>query len=353
MSYFEKAKETFANLKNKDDLIILAIESSCDETACAVLKGKEILSNVISSQIEIHKLYGGVVPEIASRNHTLAIDKVVKQALSESGKTLEQIDAIAVTYGAGLLGALIVGVSYAKALAYATEKPLIAVNHIKGHIAVNYVEDLTLTPEYVCLIASGGHTAIVYVKDYDDIEVLGSTTDDAAGEAFDKVARVLGLSYPGGPQIEKLAMQGKDCVEMPTPFKNCTHYNFSYSGLKTAVINYVRKKENKGEEYNKSDVAKSFEERATQMMCDNAIRAARNKGVDKLVVAGGVGANKTLRKKLAQEAEKYNIKLYYPKISLCTDNAVMIAAQAFCLTRMGKGLADINLDANADLKPFE
>lgn len=353
MSYIDIAKEKFAKLQNKEDILILAIESSCDETACAVLKGKEILSNVISSQIEIHKLYGGVVPEIASRNHTLAIDNVVKQALNEGGKTLEEIDAVAVTYGAGLLGALIVGVSYAKALAYALQKPLIAVNHIKGHIAVNYVEDLALTPEYICLIASGGHTAVVHVKDYDDIEVLGSTTDDAAGEAFDKVARVLGLSYPGGPQIEKLAMQGADCVPLPTPFKNCTHYNFSYSGLKTAVINYVRKKEVKGEEYNKSDVAKSFEEKATQMMCDNAIRAARNKGIKKLVVAGGVGANKTLRKKLEQEAEKYNIQLYYPKISLCTDNAVMIASQAYCLIKMGKGLADIDLDANADLKPFE
>ncbi|MEG1646913.1 MAG: tRNA (adenosine(37)-N6)-threonylcarbamoyltransferase complex transferase subunit TsaD, partial [Clostridia bacterium] len=295
MDYYDLAVEKLNKLKDKKDVIILAIESSCDETACAITKDREVLANIIASQIEIHKRFGGVVPEIASRNHTLAVKTIVVEALEKAKLTLDDIDCFAVTYGAGLLGALLVGVSYAKALAYATKKPLLAVNHIRGHICANYIADTTLQPPFACLIASGGHTAISIVKSYEDIEIVGSTQDDACGEAFDKVARVLGLPYPGGPQIEKLAKLGKPSIQMPMPYKNQGHYNFSYSGLKTAVINYVHKKTQNGEEICKEDVACSFQERALDMIVSNAVRACLNYNIKKLAIAGGVGANQRLK----------------------------------------------------------
>lgn len=350
MKYLQRANEKLKSLKDKQGLVVLAIESSCDETACAVTRDRVVLANVIASQIEIHKRFGGVVPEIASRNHTLAIDNVVRQALSDADMTFEDIDCIAVTYGAGLLGALLVGVSYAKALAYALDKPLIAVNHIKGHVAANYLAKPDLEPPFVCLIASGGHTAVTYVKSLTEIEILGSTQDDACGEAFDKVARVLGLPYPGGPQVQKLAEQGKPVIEMPTPLKDKHTYDFSYSGIKTAVINYVHNKEQKGEEYSKADLACSFQEKATDIMVNNAIACAVDKGVKTLVIAGGVGSNQVLRAKMKTRAEEKGIEVFYPPLGLCTDNAAMIASQAYNMIRCGCEASDISLDANANVK---
>lgn len=348
--YRIKSQKRLDALKTQERVKILAIESSCDETACAVLENRAILSNVIASQIEIHKRFGGVVPEIASRNHTMAIKPVVAQALEQSGCALADIDAIAVTYGAGLLGALLIGVSYAKALAYAAQKPLIAVNHIKGHIAANYLADPTLKPPYVCLIASGGHTAVAYVAGYDEIEIMGSTQDDACGEAFDKAARVLGLEYPGGPQIQSLAKEGKPTLDLPTPFKGKDTYDFSYSGLKTAVINYVHNKQMKGEEFSRADVAASFQEKATDLMVGNAVRAAQAKGVDTVVIAGGVGANLRLREKMVDAAGRHGLIVKYPPLGLCTDNAAMIGSHAYNLIRMGARACDLDLDADADVR---
>ena len=269
MEYIDIANGKLDEIRQREGIVILAIESSCDETAVAITKGRQLLANAIASQIDIHKRFGGVVPEIASRNHTLAIDGVMKEALKQADMTLDDIDCIAVTYGAGLLGALLVGVSYAKALAYATGKPLIAVNHIKGHIAANYLAKPDLEPPYLCLIASGGHTTIAYVKSLTEVEIKGTTQDDACGEAFDKVARVLGLPYPGGPQIEKLAKEGRPTIELPTPYKDKDTYDFSYSGIKTAVINYAHKKEQKGEEPERADLACSFQEKVTDIMVNN------------------------------------------------------------------------------------
>lgn len=349
MSYLEIAKEKYSQLKDKEIVTILAIESSCDETACAVLENRDVLSNVIASQIDIHKRFGGVVPEIASRNHTMAIDSVVKKALDDANKTFDDIDCIAVTYGAGLLGALLVGVSYAKGLAYALKKPLIGVNHIRGHIAANYVADKTLEPPYVCLIASGGHTAIAYVSSYENIEIMGTTQDDACGEAFDKVARVLNLEYPGGPQIQKLAESGENNIKLPTPLKDSKTYDFSFSGIKTAVINYVHKLSQQSKEVNGPDLACSFQEKVTDIMVNNTIMCAKDKGCNKVVIAGGVGSNKVLREKMQNKAKKNSIKLYYPPLGLCTDNAVMIASEAYNLVRLQKGLFDIDLDAKSNL----
>lgn len=347
--YDNEAKAALAQIAKKDKITILAIESSCDETAAAVLSNRDVLSNIIASQVDIHKRFGGVVPEIASRNHSLAVKNVVEQAVEQSGLQLCDIDCIAVTYGAGLLGALLVGVSYAKALAYALKKPLIAVNHIKGHIAVNYVASKDLKPPYVGLIASGGHTAILKVKDYLDFEVLGETQDDAAGEAFDKVARVLGLPYPGGPCIEKLAKEGVANIKLPIPLKKQLGYDFSYSGLKTAVINYVNSAKQRGDNICAADIAASFQDVATDMMVDNAVRAAIDTKIDTIVVAGGVGANTQLRQKLEEKAEKFNIKVFYPPVSLCTDNAVMIAAAAYFMIKSGKSSQTLALEASANV----
>lgn len=353
MSYITRANEKLDAIRSKEDIVILAIESSCDETAVAVTKGRRLLSNVIASQIDIHKRYGGVVPEIASRNHTLAITNTAKQALEKAEMTLDDVDCIAVTYGAGLLGALLVGVSFAKALAYATDKPLIAVNHIKGHVAANYLAKPDLKPPFLCLIASGGHTTIAYVKSLDEIEIKGTTHDDACGEAFDKVARVLDLPYPGGPQIERLAKEGKPTIELPTPYKDKDTYDFSYSGIKTAVVNYAHKRRQRGEELNRADLACSFQEKVTDIMVNNTIRCAVDMGVDTIVIAGGVGANGVLRAKMQQRADKKNITVFYPPLVLCTDNGAMIASQAYNMIKTGAKASYVSLDANANLKVWE
>lgn len=348
--YEKNCRSQLEKLRDKEDIIILALESSCDETACAITRGRKVLSSVVASQIEIHKRYGGVVPEIASRNHVMAVSQITSQALEEAGIKPDEIDCVAVTYGAGLLGALLVGVSFAKAYAYALKKPLIAVNHIRGHIAANYLAKPDLKPPYICLIASGGHTAVVKVDGLEDIKLLGSTQDDACGEAFDKVARVLGLEYPGGPQIQKLAREGKPAVNLPTPLKNSAGYDFSYSGLKTAVINYVHTKEQKGEEFSKADVARSFQDKAVEIMTDAAVRAAEDSGLKTIVIAGGVAANEKLREVMRQKAEKHGFDVYYPPLSLCTDNAAMIASEAYNLIRSGAEAASLTLEASATVK---
>lgn len=349
MSYFTESQQRIESLRQRDDVILMAIESSCDETAVAVFCGKRLLSNVISSQIEIHKRFGGVVPEIASRNHILAIDNLVKEALDIAGKTLKDIEVIAVTYGAGLLGALLVGVSYAKALAYALNVPIMAIDHIKGHVFANFIEYEDMKTPFLCLLASGGHTEIVEVKSYSDVNILGQTVDDAAGEAFDKVARVLGLPYPGGPQIEACARDGSDCIPMPRPFKGEKHLNFSYSGIKTAVINYVHNTEAKGGTVNKSDVACSFQNAAVNMLVDNAIIAAKRTGYKSIALAGGVGANTALRETLTREANKRGIKVYLPSKKFCTDNASMIGIAAYYAIKEGVGPSDLDLDADPNL----
>lgn len=336
------------NLQYKEGLTILAIESSCDETACAVMRDGVILGESISTQIEIHRLYGGVVPEIASRNHVLSIDAIVKGAIEKAGIELNEIDVIAVTKGAGLLGSLLVGVSYAKGLAYALNKPIIGINHIRGHIAANYLEHPELTTPYVGLIVSGGHSAVALVNSKTHLEIKGTTADDACGEAFDKVARVLGLPYPGGPEIEKLAKEGTPSIPMPhVKMKN--PLDFSYSGLKTAVINYVHNAEQKGIEINKADVACSFQKSAVEMLAEHAVELARAENISSIAMAGGVAANGALRETLTELASKYGIKVYYPSKRLCTDNASMIASEAYVQIRSGADFSDLTLDAHATL----
>lgn len=349
MEYERIAREKLDRLRERDDYLILAFESSCDETAVAVIRGREILANEIDSQIEIHKRFGGVVPEIASRNHILAIDSLVEIALEKAGCTLSDIDVIAVTYGAGLLGALLVGVSYAKSLAYALNKPLVAVDHIKGHVCANFLAHPDLKFPFLCLLASGGHTEVLDVRSYSDMRILGQTADDAAGEAFDKVARVIGLPYPGGPQIERAAKEGKDCIPLPRPFKGEKTYNFSYSGIKTAVINYAHTCAQKGIEINKADVAASFQSRAVGMLIENAVRAAREKGEGTIVIAGGVAANTALREGMEKAAKKHGINVLLPPKYLCTDNAAMIGEAAFFAIKEGIPAARMDLDANPNL----
>lgn len=347
--YEEIAEKKFKELQNKDDYLILAIESSCDETSAAVTRGRDVLSLVIASQIEIHKRFGGVVPEIASRNHVSAISNTVDEALKQANVSLFDISAVAVTYGAGLLGALLVGVSYAKALAYAMNVPLIKVNHVRGHISANYIADKSLEPPYLCLLASGGHTAIVEVTGYDDVKVIGTTQDDAVGEAFDKVARVLGLPYPGGPEIEKLAKDGKPTIDFPKGFHNKNTLDFSYSGLKTSVINYMHTAAQKGEEVNKADVACSFQKSAVGVMTENVEKALLKTGLKTVVIAGGVASNKHLREEMEKVGEKHGVNVIYPPLKLCTDNAAMIGACAYNLIKEGKGRASLDLDASASV----
>lgn len=327
---------------------ILAIESSCDETAAAVVEdGRRVLSDVVASQIEIHRRFGGVVPEIASRNHTLAIDGVVARALDEAKCTKDDIDAVAVTYGAGLLGALLVGVNYAKTLAYAWGKSLYAISHVKGHLAANYIGS-DLEPPYLCLLASGGHTALIEVADYERTVLIGSSRDDAAGEAFDKVARVLGLPYPGGPEIQKLAAEGKPVFRMPLPtFKDEGRISFSYSGLKTFVINLVHNLEQRGEEIPRADIACSFQECAVEQLVSAAVLAAERTGMKKVAVAGGVSANSRLRERFEQEGAKRGWQVYYPSLRYCTDNAAMIGAAAYFAVKSGATPASLDLDAKA------
>lgn len=341
----------FNNLKNKQDLLILAIESSCDETAVSVVKnGREVLSNVIASQIDIHRRFGGVVPEIASRNHLLAISNLYEEALRQANISAEQLDAIAVTYGAGLMGALLVGVNFAKGLSYALKIPLIAVNHVHGHIASNYISHPDLQPPFLCLMVSGGHTAILKVSDYTKFKMLGSTVDDAVGEAFDKVARVLSLPYPGGPEIDKLAKKGENNIKFTVSNSLKSTLKFSFSGIKTAVINYVHNKTQKGENFSPADVARSFQESVTDELVGKVARAMELSKMSKVVVAGGVGANSMLQEKLKAAAEKIGGKAYFPELKYCTDNAAMIGSIAYYYIKKGTGRADLNLTARPTIE---
>lgn len=313
------------------DVFILAIESSCDETAAAVVKnGREVLSNVISSQIDLHTLYGGVVPEIASRKHIEKINQVVEQALTDAHVTWDDITAIAVTYGPGLVGALLVGVSFAKALAFALKKPLIGVHHIEGHISANYIENKELEPPFMCLVVSGGHSHLVKVKDYGEYEILGRTRDDAAGEAFDKVARAIGLGYPGGPKIDKISDEGNpDAIAFPRAKVADNEYDFSFSGLKSSVLNYLNSCEMKGEEVNQADVAASFQKAVVDVLVGHSMDALDKYGFKKFAIAGGVASNKHLRAAMVEACEKKGVTFYHPSPILCTDNAAMIGAAAY------------------------
>lgn len=333
------------------DIFILGIETSCDETSASIVKnGREVVSNVISSQVDLHKKYGGVVPEIASRKHVELIIPVISQALEEAGLTFGEMDGIAVTYGPGLVGALLVGVSAAKALAFTIGKPLIGVNHIEGHIAANYIQHKELEPPFVCLVVSGGHSHIVYVKDYDEYEIMGRTRDDAAGEAFDKVARALGMGYPGGPLIDKAAKLGnREAIHFPRVYFENGNLDFSFSGIKTAVLNYINVQKQKGEGYKIEDVCASFQWAVVEVLVNNLISAAKLKGVSKLALAGGVAANSCLRSEFINAAESNNFKAYYPDLVLCTDNAAMTACSAYY--HLIKGLvSDLYLNAVPALK---
>jgi len=325
---------------------ILAIESSCDETAAAVVEnGTNVLSNIINTQIELHKIYGGVVPEIASRKHIENISEVIDTALKEANTTLSDIDAVAVTYGPGLVGALLVGVSTAKALSYAAKKPLIPVHHIKGHICANFIENPNFKPPFVCLVASGGHSHIVYVRDYNEYEVLARTMDDAAGEAFDKVARVLELGYPGGPKIQALAKEGNpDAIRFPRVNMGKDGFDFSFSGVKTAVINYIHNAQQKNEEINKADVAASFQEAVIDVLSTHLIECAEKKGVSQIALAGGVAANKPLRERVEKKAKEKGFDFCCPRLELCTDNAAMIGCAAFYEAQNGN-FAGLELNA--------
>ncbi len=318
-------------MSEKDDVLILAIESSCDETAAAVVKnGREVLSNVINTQIAIHTEYGGVVPEIASRKHIENINPVIRKALEDAGVTLDDIDAIGVTYGPGLVGALLVGVAEAKAIAFAKNKPLVGVHHIEGHISANYVENKELEPPFVALVVSGGHTHLVKVNDYGEYEIVGRTRDDAAGEAFDKVARAIGLGYPGGPKIDKLSKEGNpDAIEFPRAHVDDAPYDFSFSGIKSAVLNYINSANMQGREINRADVAASFQKAVVDALVSRAVRLAKECGMDKLAIAGGVASNSALRAAIQEECTKNNIRFYSPSPILCTDNAAMIGAAAY------------------------
>lgn len=331
-------------------MLILAIETSCDETSIAVIRnGKEVLSNIISSQIEIHKEFGGVVPEIASRHHIKNISAILAEALEEANVTMEEIDYIAVTYAPGLIGALLVGISFAKGLAYSYKKPLIPVHHIKGHIYANFIENEIKLPA-ITLVVSGGHTNIVHIDENHKFTNLGGTLDDAVGESYDKVARVLGLGYPGGPVIDKLAKEGNpDFIA----FKEAKvdGYNFSFSGIKTAVINYVNQKRMKDEDINNSDLVASFQKSVVDVLVKKSMKALEEKKCSTIMIAGGVAANSALRDKMDEECEKRGVKLYYPKMVYCTDNAAMIGAAAYykIMTKKDEALADLNLNGIATL----
>jgi len=334
-----------------DDILILAIETSCDETAAAVVKnGREVLSNIISSQIELHKLYGGVVPEIASRKHIEKINQVIEEALSEANVTLEEIDAIGVTYGPGLVGALLVGVAEAKAISYASKKPLVGVHHIEGHVSANYIENKELEPPFLCLIVSGGHTHLVLVKEYGVYEIIGRTRDDAAGEAFDKVARAIGLGYPGGPKIDILSKEGnKKAIVFPRGQIEGAPYDFSFSGLKSSVLNYINSCEMKQEEYNRADLAASFQEAVVDVLITKTIQAAKNFGMNKVAIAGGVASNSSLRAAMKKACEENGLTFFHPSPIFCTDNAAMIGAAAYYEFLKGTR-AGLDLNAIPNLK---
>lgn len=313
------------------DIYILGIESSCDETAASVVKnGREVLSNVISSQIDLHTLYGGVVPEIASRKHIEKINQVVKQALQDAGMTTEDITAVAVTYGPGLVGALLVGVSFAKSFAFALDKPLIGIHHIEGHISANYIQYPELQPPFACLVVSGGHTHLVVVEDYGKYRILGATRDDAAGEAFDKVARAIGLGYPGGPKIDKISKEGNaEAISFPRARVEGSAYDFSFSGLKSAVLNYINSCEMKGEAINPADIAASFQKAVVDVLVEHAMTCVETYGFDKLAIAGGVASNSSLRAAFEKVCAEKKISFYCPAPVLCTDNAAMIASAGY------------------------
>ncbi len=318
-------------MENKEEVLILAIESSCDETAAAVVKnGREVLSNVIYSQIDLHTLYGGVVPEIASRKHIEKINQVVEKALSDAKVSLEQVSAVAVTCGPGLVGALLVGVSAAKAIAFAAGKPLVGVHHIEGHICANYIENRELEPPFLCLVVSGGHSHLVMVKGYGEYEILGRTRDDAAGEAFDKVARAIGLGYPGGPKVDRISREGNpDAVFFPRAKIGGSDYDFSFSGLKSAVLNYVNGCKMKGEPVNQADVAASFQKAVVDVLTEHSIHAAVEYKVDKLALAGGVASNSHLRDAMREACGRHGIAFYHPSPVFCTDNAAMIGVAGY------------------------
>lgn len=330
----------------KNDIYVLGIESSCDETAAAVVKnGREVLSNVISSQIDLHTLYGGVVPEIASRKHIENINPVIEQALVDAGKTLEEIDVIAVTYGPGLVGALLVGVAQAKAIAYAAKKPLVAVHHIEGHVSANFISHADLEPPFVCLIVSGGHTNLAIVRDYGDFEIIGRTRDDAAGEAFDKVARSVGLGYPGGPKIDQKAKEGNPkAIAFPKAKVTGAKYDFSFSGVKSAVLNYQNHAKMMGEEICVADLVASFQKAVVDVLVDHTVDAAKEFGFHKVAIAGGVAANSCLREKMETACKGNELLLYYPPRIYCTDNAAMIASAGYYEYLQGKRAG---LDLNA------
>lgn len=338
-------------MKKNSDLITIAIESSCDETACAVMRGgRQVLSSVISSQIEIHKQYGGVVPEIASRHHLTNINAVVDQALCEAGMTIEDADMIGVTYGPGLVGALLIGLATAKAYALASGKPLIGVHHIHGHICANYIEHRELEPPFLALVVSGGHTNIVEVTGYNECRVLGSTRDDAAGEAFDKVARVLGLGYPGGPLIDKLAREGDPHkVEFKRVFLEKGSLDFSFSGIKTGVLNYINSEKQAGRSINRADVAAGFQAAVLDVIVAKTVKAAIDMKKDRIVIAGGVAANSRLREMFEEECRRNGLGLFYPSAAMCTDNAAMIGCAAYYRYTAGER-DDLTLDAIPDLQ---
>ena len=338
-------------MKEENRVRILAIESSCDETAAAVVEnGRKVLSNVISSQIELHKLYGGVVPEIASRKHIEKVNQVIQAALEEAGVTLDEIDAIGVTYGPGLVGALLVGVAEAKAIAFAKGLPLVGVHHIEGHISANYIEHPDLEPPFMSLVVSGGHTHLVSVEDYGVYKIMGRTRDDAAGEAFDKVARAIGLGYPGGPKIDALSKQGDPhAITFPKAHVADAPLDFSFSGVKSAVLNYINSCEMKGESFEPADIAASFQEAVVEVLVEHSMAAVDMYGVDKFAIAGGVAANQGLRQAMKAACEKKGIRFYYPSPIFCTDNAAMIGAAAYYDYIAGER-ADFSLNAIPNLK---
>ena len=338
--------------KDGQDVVVLAIESSCDETAAAVVKnGRCVLSNVISSQIDLHTLYGGVVPEIASRKHIEKINQVIEEALKEADMELTDMDAIAVTYGPGLVGALLVGVSAAKAISFATDIPLIGVHHIEGHISANYIENPDLEPPFVCLVVSGGHSHLVVVKDYGEYEIIGRTRDDAAGEAFDKVARAIGLGYPGGPKIDKLSKEGNpDAIHFPRAKLGENEYDFSFSGLKSAVLNYINGAQMKGEEICQADIAASFQKAVIDVLVDHAMTAVAEYGLNKFAIAGGVASNSSLRAAMKEACEKRGIAFYHPSPVFCTDNAAMIGVAGYYEFKKGvRSGYDLNAVPNLKL----
>lgn len=338
-------------MKEEKKITILAIESSCDETAASVVvDGRTVLSNIISSQIDIHTLYGGVVPEIASRKHIERINQVVEEALRKAGKSLDDMDAIGVTYGPGLVGALLVGVAEAKAIAWAKDKPLIGVHHIEGHISANYIENRDLEPPFGCLVVSGGHTHLVLVKDYGEYEILGRTCDDAAGEAFDKVARAIGLGYPGGPKIDRTAKQGNPfAIEFPHGKVRGSEYDFSFSGLKSAVLNYLNECRMKGVQISVADVAASFQKSVVDVLVGHSMHAVEEFGFNKFAIAGGVASNSALRAAMQAECARRNVAFYRPSPVLCTDNAAMIGAAAYYDYQKGIR-SDLSLNAVPNLK---